>query len=54
MPNPIQRNRAEAQRANDPAINRDNERLGADAERESRAHEERGQGAPAEEEEEEE
>ena len=53
MPNPIQRNRAEAQRANDPAINRDNERLGADAGRERGAHEERGHGAPAGEDEEE-
>ena len=53
MPNPILRNRAGAQRANDPAINRDNERLGAEAGRERRAREERGHGAPAGEEEEE-
>lgn len=46
MPNQIQRNRAEEQRANDPQINRDNERLGADAERERRAQDERGHGAP--------
>lgn len=37
MPNRIQRNRAEQQRANDPEINRDNDKLGGDAERERRA-----------------
>lgn len=52
MPNQIQKNRAEAQRANDPDIRRDNERLGPDAERERRAQGNREQGAPAEEEEE--
>lgn len=51
MPNQIQRNRQEAQRGNDPEINRDNQRLGADAERERRAQGDRPSGAPEEEEE---
>lgn len=38
MPNQIQRNRAQEQRANDPQIDRDHEQLGADGERQRRAN----------------